>query len=35
MRNAKTIEYGFSNEEFEVRLERAQDQLYQNNSTLY
>ena len=30
MRNAKTLEYGFSNEEFEIRLERAQDLLYEN-----
>ena len=30
MRNAKTLEYGFSNEEFEIRLQRAQELLYQN-----
>ena len=30
MRNAKTLEYGFSNEEFEIRLERAQELLYKN-----
>ena len=30
MRNAKTLEYGFSNEEFEIRLERAQELLYEN-----
>ena len=30
MRNAKTLEYGFSNEEFEIRIERAQELLYKN-----
>ena len=30
MRNAKILEYGFSNEEFEIRLERAQELLYKN-----
>ena len=30
MKIAKTLEYGFSNEEFEIRLERAQDLLYEN-----
>ena len=30
MRNAKTLEYGFSNEEFETRLQRAQELLYEN-----
>ena len=30
MRNAKTLEYGFSIEEFEIRLERAQELLYKN-----
>ena len=30
MRNAKKLEYGFSNEEFEIRLQRAQELLYQN-----
>ena len=30
MRNAKTLEYGFSNEEFEIRLQRAQELLYEN-----
>ncbi len=30
MRNAKILEYGFSNEEFEIRLERAQKLLYKN-----
>ena len=30
MRNAKTLEYGFSSEEFEIRLERAQELLYEN-----
>ena len=30
MRNAKTLEYGFSNEEFEIRIERAQELLYEN-----
>ena len=30
MRNAKTLEYGFSSEEFEIRLERAQELLYKN-----
>jgi Xaa-Pro dipeptidase len=30
MRNAKTLEYGFSNEEFEIRLERTQELLYKN-----
>ena len=30
MRNAKTLEYGFSNEEFEIRLQRAQEFLYEN-----
>ena len=30
MRNAKILEYGFSNEEFEMRLERAQELLYKN-----
>ena len=28
MRNAKTLEYGFQNEEFEIRLKRAQNLLY-------
>ena len=30
MRNSKTLEYGFSNEEFETRLQRAQELLYEN-----
>ncbi len=30
MRNAKTLDYGFSNEEFEIRFERAQELLYKN-----
>ena len=30
MKIAKTLEYGFSNEEFEIRLERAQELLYEN-----
>ena len=30
MRNSKTLEYGFSNEEFEIRIERAQELLYKN-----
>ena len=30
MRNAKKLEYGFSNEEFEIRLQRAQELLYEN-----
>ena len=30
MRNGKILEYGFSNEEFEMRLERAQELLYKN-----
>ena len=30
MRNAKTLEYGFSNEEFEIRIERARELLYKN-----
>ncbi len=30
MRNSKTPEYGFSNEEFEIRLQRAQELLYEN-----
>ena len=30
MRNAKTLEYGFSNEEFEIRIERTQELLYKN-----
>ena len=30
MRNAKTLEYGFSNEEFEIRIGRAQKILYEN-----
>ena len=30
MRNTKILEYGFSNEEFEIRLERAQELLYKN-----
>ena len=30
MRNAKTLEYGFLNEEYEIRLERAQELLYKN-----
>ena len=30
MQNAKTLDYGFSNEEFEIRLGRAQELLYQN-----
>ena len=30
MRNTKKLEYGFSNEEFEIRLQRAQELLYEN-----
>ena len=30
MRNAKTLEHGFSNEEFEIRIGRAQELLYEN-----
>ena len=30
MRNAKTLDYGFSAEEFEIRFERAQELLYKN-----
>ena len=30
MRNAKTLDYGFSTEEFEIRFERAQELLYKN-----
>ncbi len=30
MRNSKTLEYGFSKEEFETRLQRAQELLYEN-----
>ena len=30
MKIAKTLEYGFSNTEFEIRLERAQELLYEN-----
>ena len=30
MRIATTLEYGFSNEEFEIRLERAQELLYKH-----
>ena len=30
MRSAKIQEYGFSNEEFEIRLQRAQELLYEN-----
>ena len=30
MRNAETLEYGFSNEEFEIRIERTQELLYKN-----
>ena len=30
MRNAKTLEYGFLNEEFEIRIERARELLYEN-----
>ena len=30
MRNIKTLEYGFSNKEFEIRIEKAQELLYEN-----
>ena len=30
MRNAKTLEYGFSIEEFEIRIERARELLHEN-----
>ena len=30
MRNTKTLEYGFSNKEFEIRIGRAQELLYEN-----
>ena len=35
MKHAKTLDYGFSSEEYENRLERAQDLLYQKNSMRY
>ena len=30
MRNVKTLEHGFSNKEFEIRIGRAQELLYEN-----